>query len=149
MRRVERLIGSLMALSMGLLLFSGVAFAQDARSYQKDVTEYKARVEKIKSDGDTSRYSSELKQIDSWIDESFMRIGEKDADKVKELVMKIGVYVDFVDASMKRDVAVGRAMEAESRLKTLKSDYGKLEAQVQQLAAEEEVVKTKLGAAKN
>ena len=118
--------------------------AQDARSYRKDISDYQTQVERIKTDGDTSRYSSELAQVSSWIDEALILIGKDDAAKVKELVLKIGVYVDFVDASMKRDQAMTKALEAESKLKALKAEYGKLEAQVQQLTAEEEVLTGKM-----
>ena len=44
---------------------------------------------------------------------------------------------------MLRDVEMGKAMEAETKLKALKAEYGKLEAQVQQLTAEEDVLKSK------
>ena len=39
-------------------------------------------------------------------------------------------------------------MEAESKLKALKAEYGKLEAQVQQLTAEEEILSKKLESGK-
>ncbi len=144
MKRIVPFSGYLMAAGLSLVLFSGVAHAQDARSYRNDISAYQLRVEKIKMDGDTSRYNSEMSQIASWIDEALILIGRDDAQKVKSLVLKIGVYVDFVEASMKRDVALGRAIEAESKLKALRAEYGKLEAQVQQLAAEEEVLQKKL-----
>ena len=145
MKKFVPFSGYLMAAGLGLTLFSGVAMAQDARSYRNDISEYQVRVDKIKADGDTTRYNSELSQIASWIDEALILIGRDDASKVKELVVKIGVYVDFVDASMKRDAAMTKAMEAESKLKALKAEYGKLEAQVQQLTAEEEVLQSKMG----
>jgi len=145
MKRFVSFSGLVLSACLGVSLFSGTAMAQDARSYRNDISAYQLRVDKLKMDGDTTRYNSELSQIASWIDEALILIGKDEASQVKELVMKIGVYVDFVDASMQRDVAMGKAMEAESRLKALKADYGKLEAQVQQLAAEEEVLNSKLG----
>ena len=148
MKKIVPFSGYLMAAGLGLTLFSGVAQAQDARSYRNDISEYQIRVEKIKMDGDTTRYNNEMSQIASWIDEALILIGRDDASKVKSLVLKIGVYVDFVDASMKRDAAMGKAMEAESKLKSLKAEYGTLEAQVQQLAAEEEVLQKKIGGSK-
>ena len=148
MKKFVPFSGYLMAAGLGLTLFSGVAMAQDARSYRNDISEYQVRVDKIKADGDTTRYNSELSQIASWIDEALILIGRDDASKVKELVVKIGVYVDFVDASMKRDAAMTKAMEAESKLKALKAEYGKLEAQVQQLTAEEAILQEKLNSLK-
>lgn len=145
MKKFVPFTGYLMGAGLCVMLFSGSAMAQDARSYRNDISAYQLRVDKIKMDGDTTRYNSELSQIASWIDEALILIGRDDANKVKELVVKIGVYVDFVDASMKRDVALGKALEAESKLKALKAEYGKLEAQVQQLAAEEEVLQSKMG----
>ena len=71
-----------------------------------------------------------------------------EGDKVKALSLKIGVYLDFVEASVARDKAMGKAMEAESKLKALKAEYGKLEAQVQQLTAEEEILSKKLESGK-
>ena len=75
-------------------------------------------------------------------------IGKDEGDKVKALSLKIGVYLDFVEASVARDKAMGKAMEAESKLKALKAGYGKLEAQVQQLTAEEEILSKKLESGK-
>ena len=148
MKKVGFFSGCLVAAGFGLTLFSGVSLAQDARSYRNDISEYQLRVDKIKTDGDTTRYNSEMSQIASWIDEALILIGRDDAPKVRSLVLKIGVYVDFVEASMKRDAAMNRAVEAESRLKALKAEYGKLEAQVQQLTAEDEVLQSKLNGAK-
>jgi peptidoglycan hydrolase CwlO-like protein len=85
-----------------------------------------------------------MSQLSSWIDESLILIGKDETDKVRTLSLKIGVYLDFVEASVARDKAMGDAMEAESKLKALKAEYGKLEAQVQQLTAEEEVLQAKL-----
>ena len=144
MKKIVSFSGYVMAVGLGVSLFGGMAQAQDARSYRNDISEYQIRVDKIKMDGDTTRYNSELSQIASWIDEALILIGRDDASKVRDLVLKIGVYVDFVDASMQRDVAMGRAMEAESKLKALKAEYGRLEAQVQQLMAEEEVLQSKI-----
>jgi len=130
--------GLLMAVSL-----SGAAFAQDAQAYRSDISQYQTRMEQIKG-GDTARYNSEVDQIKSWIEEALILIGKDEKDKVKTLVLKIGVYVDFVEASMARDKAMGSAMEAESKLKALKAEFGTLEAQVQQLTAEEEILHGKI-----
>ena len=133
-------------LAAGILLASIPAtqvFAQEINVYREEIKQYQNRMDKIKT-GETTRYNSELSQISSWIDESLILIGKKEVDQVKALSLKIGVYVDFVEASMARDVAMGEAMEAESKLKALKAEYGKLEAQVQQLTAEKELLQSQL-----
>ena len=131
---------------LGLGIFASIpatqGFADDIRVLRDDVRQYQNRVEKIKT-GDTTRYNNEMAQISSWIDEALILIGKEETEKVSSLVLKLGVYIDFVEASMLRDVEVGKAMEAEAKLKALKAEYGKLEAQVQQLTAEEEVLKNK------
>ena len=85
-----------------------------------------------------------MSQIKSWIDESLILIGKDELDKVKGLSMKISVTLDFVEASVARDKAMGKAMEAETKLKALKAEYGKLDALIQQLEAEEDVLTKKL-----
>ncbi len=131
---------------LGLGIFMSIpvsqVFAQDIKVLRDDVRQYQLRVEKIKT-GDTARYNSEMSQISSWIDEALILIGKEEKEKVSSLVLKLGVYIDFVEASMLRDVEMGKAMEAEAKLKALKAEYGKLEAQVQQLTAEEDVLKSK------
>ena len=110
-------------LAAGILLASIPAtqvFAQEINVYREEIKQYQNRMDKIKT-GETTRYNSELSQISSWIDESLILIGKKEVDQVKALSLKIGVYVDFVEASMARDVAMGEAMEAESKLKALKA----------------------------
>ena len=136
-------------LAVGMLLAvipAGHVFAQDINVYREEIKQYQLRVDKVKT-GETTRYNSELSQISSWIEEALVLIGKDEKDQVKSLCLKIGVYVDFVEASMARDGAMGKAMEAESKLKALKAEYGKLEAQVQQLTAEKEVLQTQLGSA--
>ena len=123
------------------------ALAQNIQTYRDEIRQYQNRVEQIKT-GDPSRYNSEMSQIASWIDESLILIGKDEVDKVKSLVLKIGVYVDFVEASMARDVAMKGAIEAETQLKALKAEYGKLDAQVQQLTAEESILQEKLNSLK-
>ncbi|MBO4350234.1 MAG: hypothetical protein J6A01_04705 [Proteobacteria bacterium] len=131
---------------LGLGIFMSIpvsqVFAQDIKVLRDDVRQYQLRIEKIKT-GDTTRYNSEMSQISSWIDEALILIGKEEKEKVSSLVLKLGVYIDFVEASMLRDVEMGKAMEAEAKLKALKAEYGKLEAQVQQLTAEEDVLKSK------
>lgn len=137
-------IGRGVLLGLGIFMSLPVAqgFAEDIRVLRDDVRQYQVRVDRIKT-GDTTRYNNEMAQISSWIDEALILIGKEEADKVSSLVLKLGVYIDFVEASMLRDVEMGKAMEAEAKLKALKAEYGKLEAQVQQLTAEEDVLKSK------
>ena len=137
-------IGRGVLLRLGIFMSLPVAqgFAEDIRVLRDDVRQYQVRVDRIKT-GDTTRYNNEMAQISSWIDEALILIGKEEADKVSSLVLKLGVYIDFVEASMLRDVEMGKAMEAEAKLKALKAEYGKLEAQVQQLTAEEDVLKSK------
>lgn len=136
----------LLGLGFALALPTAQAFSQDAKTYRDQIRQEQNRFETIKITykDSTARYNSEMSQITSWIDEALILIGKDEIDKVKTLSMKIGVYIDFVDASLKRDVAMKGAMEAESRLKSLKAEHGKLEAQVQQLEAEEAVLQQKL-----
>ena len=148
----EKSIGRLgrgVLLGLGIFMSLPVAqsFAEDIRVLRDDVRQYQVRVDRIKT-GDTTRYNNEMAQISSWIDEALILIGKEEADKVSSLVLKLGVYIDFVEASMLRDVEMGKAMEAEAKLKALKAEYGKLEAQVQQLTAEEDVLKSKFDSMK-
>ena len=139
--------GVLLGLGIFMSIPASQVFAQDIRVLRDDIRQYQLRVEKIKT-GDTVRYNNEMAQISSWIDEALILIGKEEAEKVSSLVLKLGVYIDFVEASMLRDVEMGKAMEAEAKLKALKAEYGKLEAQVQQLTAEEEVLKSKFDSMK-
>ena len=139
-KRIGR--GVLLGLGIFMSIPASQVFAQDIKVLRDDVRQYQVRVEKIKT-GDTSRYNTEMSQISSWIDEALILIGKEEKEKVSSLVLKLGVYIDFVEASMLRDVEMGKAMEAETKLKALKAEYGKLEAQVQQLTAEEDVLKSK------
>lgn len=120
-----------------------LAFAQDIKTSRDDIRQYQNRLDQIKT-ADTTRYASDLSQISSWIDEALILIGKDENDKVKTLAMKIGVYIDYVEASLERDSKMKDAMEAEAELKALKAEYGKLDAMVQQLTAEEEVLQKKL-----
>lgn len=136
-----------LGLALTIVLPASYAIAQDINVYRDEIRQYQIRVDQLKSQNHT-RYNSEMSQLSSWIDESLILIGKDETDKVRTLSLKIGVYVDFVEASVARDKAMGEAMEAESKLKALKAEYGKLEAQVQQLTAEEEVLQTKLDSMK-
>ncbi len=122
---------------------TSLALAQDIKTSRDDIRQYQNRLDQIKT-ADTTRYSSDLSQISSWIDEALILIGKNENDKVKTLAMKIGVYIDYVEASLERDSKMKDAMEAEAELKALKAEYGKLDAMVQQLTAEEEVLQKKL-----
>ena len=148
---MNTLRGMVRALGTGGLMVAvlpfGQAMAQDAKTYRDSIKQYQIRADQLKSES-TARYNSEMSQISSWIDESLILIGKDEGDKVKALSLKIGVYLDFVEASVARDKAMGKAMEAESKLKALKAEYGKLEAQVQQLTAEEEILSKKLESGK-
>ncbi|MBQ8036653.1 MAG: hypothetical protein IJ268_06635 [Proteobacteria bacterium] len=138
---------SVRAFMVGLAVFMSIpaasAFGQDIQKYRDDIRQNQNRVERLKT-MDTTRYSSEMTEISNWIDEARILIDKDETDKVKTLSLKIGVYVDFVEVALERDRVMGEAMEAESRLKSLKADYGKLDAMVQQLTAEEEVLQGKL-----
>ncbi|MBQ9396181.1 MAG: hypothetical protein IJU23_11810 [Proteobacteria bacterium] len=139
------------SLVLGVLLFAAVptanAFAQDIQTCRAEIQQLQNRVSKLRAE-DVSRYNNEMDQITSWIDEANILIGKDEAKKVKLLSVKIGVYIDFVAASIERDKAMRGATEAESKLKAIKAEYGKLEAQVQQLVAEEEVLQEKLASLK-
>lgn len=140
----------LTGLAFAMILPATQAFSQDAKTLRDDIRQSQSRFEqlKIQYNSGTARYNSEMSQITSWIDEALILIGKDEIDKVKTLSLKIGVYIDFVDASLQRDVAMSNALEAESRLKSLKAEHGKLEAQVQQLEAEEQVLQSKLDSLK-
>ena len=143
-----RLKNAVKGLVISGLLFAAVpgvqVFAQDTNTLRDTVRQYQVRVDALNGES-TSRYNSEMSQIKSWIDESLILIGKDEAKKVKALTEKISVYIDFVEASVERDKAMGLATAAESKLRTMKADYGKLEAQVQQLTAEEKLLSDKLG----
>ena len=142
---------SVRAMMAGLAIFMSIpaasAFGQDIQVYRDEIRQNQNRMERFKT-MDTTRYSSEMSQISSWIDEALILIGKEETEKVKTLSLKIGVYVDFVDASLERDCVMGEAMESESKLKSLKAEFGKLDATVQQLTAEEEVLQNKLASMK-
>ncbi|MBR4986280.1 MAG: hypothetical protein IKY83_11155 [Proteobacteria bacterium] len=142
---------SVRAMMAGLAIFMSIpaasAFGQDIQVYRDEIRQNQNRMERFKT-MDTTRYSSEMSQISSWIDEALILIGKEETEKVKTLSLKIGVYVDFVDASLERDRVMGEAMESESKLKSLKAEFGKLDATVQQLTAEEEVLQNKLASMK-
>ncbi len=135
------------SVAAGLILCAALpasaALAQSATSQRDAIKQYQIRVDQLSNES-TARYSGDMSQIKSWIDESLILIGKDELGKVKSLSMKIAVTLDFVESSVARDRAMGKAMEAESKLKTLKAEYGKLDAQIQQLAAEEEVLTKKL-----
>ena len=135
------------SLVIGLLICVAVpataAVAQSASSYRDTIKQYQIRVDQLSSES-TTRYNGDMSQIKSWIDESLILIGKDELNKVKGLSMKISVTLDFVEASVARDKAMGKAMEAETKLKALKAEYGKLDALIQQLEAEEDVLTKKL-----
>ncbi len=143
--------------STGRALMLGLAFtfalpavqaaAQDIKVYRDEIRQYQIRVDQLKTQAPT-QYNSEMAQLSSWIDESLILIGRDETEKVRDLALKIRVYVDFVEASTARDKATSKAVEAESKLKALKAEYGKLDAMVQQLTAEEEVLQAKLNSMK-
>ena len=135
---------------MGLLLGAflvvagqSLAFADDVSSYRESIHKYQDRMNELSSK-DTGRYNSEMSSISEWIEQALIMIGKNELTQVKSLVVKAGVYLDYVEVSVKKDEAMGKAMTAESSLKALKAEYGKLEAEVQQLEAEEEVLTKKL-----
>jgi len=139
------------SLFFGVLLTAAVpavnAFAQDIQTCRAEIQQHQKRVEKLKVE-DVSRYNNEMSKISSWIEEASVLIEKNEAKKVKTLSVKIGVYIDFVAASIERDKVMRNATEAESKLKAIKAEYGKLDAQIQQLVAEEEVLQEKLASLK-
>lgn len=132
---------------LGLLFFLCLpmvsAFSQTGTMYRDEIKRHQNRVEQIGSEG-SSKYQSEMSQVSSWIDEALILIDKNELANVKGLVLKAGVYIDYVEASVLRDRASAGARDAESRLRSLKADYGKLEAIVQQLSAEETLLKKQL-----
>lgn len=131
---------------MGLLVCAALpataAVAQSATSYRDTIKQYQLRIDQLKAES-TTRYNGDMSQIKSWIDESLILIGKDELEKVGGLALKIGVTLDFVEASVARDKAMGKAMEAEAKLKSIKAEYGKLDALIQQLEAEEDVLTKK------
>lgn len=134
------------SLVMGLLVCAALpataAVAQSATSYRDTIKQYQLRIDQLKAES-TTRYNGDMSQIKSWIDESLILIGKDELEKVGGLALKIGVTLDFVEASVARDKAMGKAMEAEAKLKSIKAEYGKLDALIQQLEAEEDVLTKK------
>ena len=137
----------MLGLAFTFVLPAVQAAAQDIKVYRDEIRQYQIRVDQLKAQA-PSQYNSEMSQLSSWIDESLILIGRDETEKVRDLALKIRVYVDFVEASTARDKATSKAVEAESKLKALKAEYGKLEAMVQQLTAEEEVLQAKLNSMK-
>lgn len=147
MHRMKEL---LKRVALGSAIFFAVpatVYGQEASAYRDTIRQYQLRYDQLKADA-SSRYNADMSQIASWIDESLILIGKNEGEKVKSLSTRLGVYVDFVESSVARDKAMGAAMEAESKLKALKAEYGKLEAQVQQMAAEEEKLSQQLNSKK-
>ena len=141
-------------LGMGLLLGTCLlmagqtsAMAQDINDYRESIRDYQTRMDKLKLTV-TSRYNSEMESISEWIEQSLILIGKNELNKVNSLVVKTGVYLDYVEASVAKDAARGEAMTAETELKARKAEYGKLEAEVQQLEAEAELLTKQLDAMK-
>lgn len=137
-------------LGMGLLLGAffvtagqSLAFADDVSSYRESIHKYQDRMNSLTAK-DTGRYNSEMSTISEWIEQALILIGKNELSQVKSLVVKTGVYLDYVEVSVQKDEAMGQAMTAETELKALKAEYGKLEAAVQQLEAEEDVLTKKL-----
>lgn len=134
------------SLVMGLLVCAALpataAVAQSASSYRDTIKRYQLRIDQLKTES-TTRYNGDMSQIKSWIDESLILIGKDELEKVGGLSLKISVTLDFVEASVARDKAMGKAMEAEAKLKSIKAEYGKLDALIQQLEAEEDILTKK------
>ncbi|MCL2326605.1 MAG: hypothetical protein FWC40_08955 [Proteobacteria bacterium] len=142
---------SLGRLSRGLLFGSlfmftlpaAAVFAQDTSTFRDEIRRQQIRVDELKRE-EIPRYNSEMAEISSWIDEALILIGRGNVPQVRMLVLKSGVYIDYVEANLARDRAVAGARDAESRLRALRADHGKLEAMVQQLSAESEILRQQL-----
>lgn len=132
-----------LGLLLSLCLPIASAFSQTAAVYRDEIRQQQKKVEQIALE-DSPKYHSEMAQVASWIDEALILIDKKDLSKVKNIVLKAGTYIDYVEASLLRDKANTAAVDAETRLRSLKADHGKLEAVVQQLSAEEAMLKKEL-----
>ena len=129
-----------LALAAGL---SSQAFAQDIPTVRDELSRYRAQVERMQT-VDTSKYSAEMSQIRSWLSEGDAQVASEDADAARNTAMRIGVYLEYVDTAMARDIVEGDAVAEEEKLKALRAEYGKIEAEVQQLQAEQDVLDQKL-----
>lgn len=135
-----------MGLVVGVcLLMAGqtAASAQDISEYRETIRSYQTRVDTLKPVV-SSRYNAEMDSISEWIEQSLILLGKDDLKTVKSLAVKTGVYLDYVEAGLAKDAAMGEAMTAETELKSLKAEYGRLEAEVQQLEAEYELLNKQL-----
>lgn len=119
------------------------AFAQDSSSVKSELASLKARYDNVKIDaGD--RYVSEMKEVANWLAESPVRIENGDYAQAQLINTKAAVYLDYVAANLLKDVAVNEADEAEKNLRDIKAEHGKLDAEVQQLQAEEALLQEEL-----
>jgi len=123
-------------------------FAQDTSTFRDEIRRQQIRVDQLKLE-ESPRYNSEMAEISSWIDEALILIGKGDVAKVRMLVLKSGVYIDYVETNLAKDKAVAAVRDAESRLRALKAEHGKLEAMVQQLSAEADILQQQLDATAN
>lgn len=143
MRRMKQ-IGLGILVGTGLWMAGQTAvMAQDTTEYRDAIRDYQTRMDKLKANA-TTRYNSEMESISEWIEQSLILIGKNEMSKVNSLVVKTGVYIDYVEANLAKDAAMGEAMTAETELKALKAEYGKLEAEVQQLEAESQLLSKQL-----
>lgn len=137
--RFSLILGSVCLFSLPCLN----AFAQDSSALKSELVALKASYDIVRSDaGD--RYASDLKEVSNWLDESPVRI-EKGEYKTAQLInTKASVYLDYVAANLQKDVAVAEADAAENKLREIKAEHGRLEAEVQQLQAEETLLQEEL-----
>ncbi len=139
-----RKFGLVLLLGFGLSIVGGTsAFADDIASYRESIHDYQARLSKLKTQ-DPLKYSSEMASVSEWIEQALILIGRNELQQVKSLVVKSGVYLEYIEVSIAKDAKLVEALNAETELKALKAEYGKLEAEVQQLEAEESLLTKKI-----
>ena len=113
-----------------------VANAQEGTKYREEIRTFQNKLDEVKK-SETSKYTSEISQIDNWINEALVKIGQEDYSTTRSLNIKTAVYLDYVKAGIKRDKIKIKQKEVEDALAKLKTEKGTLEAEVQQLAAQE------------
>ncbi|MFA5624903.1 MAG: hypothetical protein WC966_07600 [Bradymonadales bacterium] len=135
------------ALGFGALLSvslpSAMVFAQDGVKVREDVRNNQKRLDSLRADS-SGRYVAEMTAISNWIEEALVRVGKNEISAARSLNIKTVVYLDYVDASLKKDTAVQMAGALELEANAVKAEKGKLEAAVQTLLAEEKLLQEQL-----
>jgi chromosome segregation ATPase len=135
--------GAVSAAALFAMMPAMQAFGQDLQTSRDEIRRYQSQVERMQT-VDTSKYKAEMQQIEVWLRQAESQIAEKDAQGAHNTALRIGVYLEYVDTAMARDIVIGDAEKEEIKLRALRADYGKLEAEVQQLQAEQDKLNQKL-----